>query len=491
MTAGIYIRKSRKDKDAVAARLLAQRQQLPAYARSQGWAFEVFDDGYASAAVNKVALLPERARLESGIRAGRFGVVLTIELSRLSRDHTLVDFAQWLALCAEHHVKLATPGRILDPGQPTDWVLLVVEGGFSSASMKTDTIRMAEGRAAAWEAGRYVGGQIPLGYIHDGARVVPSERAPEIREAYRLLAQGVPPRVVAERVGLDFQNTRRLQRPERIAWYASRRISRVRPGEWVACEWPALIDSDTAERVLLCREARSRRIRRTHIISPLLYGLVRCGYCGCTAPAAVTRTLPGGEPWWGYMCTWYQRGRPRCPAKRRYGPLVDTLAANEILAVAADTSAARAAWAEAAALQDPEAALAAVRARSVEVEAQRQRVVSAIAQGVISFADARQAISTLDAQRDELRREAAQVEASRLAEPPWDAIEQIPAVWPGASADGRAEFAALLISGAELWGDRLTLHFRLPLPPVSLSLPPTHQGVRYDLQGYRTVTGTP
>lgn len=135
---GIYIRKSRKDKEGGAHRLTVQREQLPAYARTQpGWQYQVYDDDFASAARGKTDDLKERARLKDDICAGRIDVVLCIELSRLSRDESLQDYVALLDLCAKHGVRLATIGRMLDPCQMSDWMLLLMEGGFSSVEMKT------------------------------------------------------------------------------------------------------------------------------------------------------------------------------------------------------------------------------------------------------------------------------------------------------------------------------------------------------------------
>lgn len=86
MNCAIYLRKSRKDKDKHAHRLIVQREQLPAYAIAQGWQPVIYDDGHASAARGKADDLKERARLEGDIRAGKINIILTIELSRLSRD---------------------------------------------------------------------------------------------------------------------------------------------------------------------------------------------------------------------------------------------------------------------------------------------------------------------------------------------------------------------------------------------------------------------
>ncbi|MBE0653119.1 MAG: recombinase family protein, partial [Bacteroidales bacterium] len=99
LSCAIYIRKSREDKSKPAHRLTVQREQLPAYAKAQGWTSLIYDDGHASAARGKTEDLQQRNRLESDIRAGKINIILTIELSRLSRDDSMQDYTAWLHLC--------------------------------------------------------------------------------------------------------------------------------------------------------------------------------------------------------------------------------------------------------------------------------------------------------------------------------------------------------------------------------------------------------
>ncbi|MFH1131408.1 MAG: recombinase family protein, partial [Pseudomonadota bacterium] len=113
---GIYVRKSRKDRDKESHRLEVQREKLPAYATSQGWQLSVFDDGYASGVDQ--ANLPHLQNLINRIRTREIDIVLCIELSRLSRDDTAVQYLQFIDVCRSNGVKLATPGQILDPRDP-------------------------------------------------------------------------------------------------------------------------------------------------------------------------------------------------------------------------------------------------------------------------------------------------------------------------------------------------------------------------------------
>ncbi len=221
MNCAIYIRKSREDKSKPAHRLTVQREQLPEHARQQGWTPVVYDDGHASAARGKVEDLEQRNRLEADIRAGKIGVILTIELSRLSRDDSMQDYTSWLHLCGQHGVKLATMSRVLDPAQHSDWMLLLMEGGFSSVEMKVLQGRMAEGRREAFRAGKYLSGRPPMPYIYDkqigGLRIDP-EQLKTFNTVVKL-AETRSIRSIAEKLEISLTKIRRLTADDRLLFY--------------------------------------------------------------------------------------------------------------------------------------------------------------------------------------------------------------------------------------------------------------------------------
>jgi len=67
MNAAIYIRKSREDKSKPAHWLTVQRQQLPAYAKSQGWTPE---KSGTLPALNLLTSLPSTLDLPCGVHLG-------------------------------------------------------------------------------------------------------------------------------------------------------------------------------------------------------------------------------------------------------------------------------------------------------------------------------------------------------------------------------------------------------------------------------------
>jgi len=218
----IYVRKSRKDRNKEAHRLAVQREQLPAHALAQGWHHTAYDDGFASGADQ--AKLPQLQRLMDAIRRGEIDVVLCIELSRLSRDDSSVQYLQFLDLCRSHGVKLATPGQLLDPSSPQEWLILLMHGGISSVEMQQLKLRMAEGRSRAFAAGQFMGGTPPWPYKATGNKTI--EVSPEDRETARDILERLRHAgvwQVAQDVPLSPSTLARMTTRDRLLFFAARR----------------------------------------------------------------------------------------------------------------------------------------------------------------------------------------------------------------------------------------------------------------------------
>ena len=105
----IYIRKSRKDRDQANARLRYQRTILPEMAKKQGWKYVIYDEDITSACSSNLGSLKERERMLADVAAGKVEGILVLNLDRLSRDDTFVDFINIINLCAKYGVQIATP----------------------------------------------------------------------------------------------------------------------------------------------------------------------------------------------------------------------------------------------------------------------------------------------------------------------------------------------------------------------------------------------
>lgn len=430
MNAAIYIRKSREDGEKVAHRLTVQREQLPAYATAQGWQTTIYDDGHASAARGKAEQLPERARLEADIRAGRIGVVLVIELSRLSRDESMQDYVAWLTLCADHGVRLATMSRILDPAEHSDWMLLLMEGGFSSVEMKVLTKRMKEGRDQAFSAGKWLGGSPPKPYVYDrnAGRLIVDQVLLEEMEQVWTLAEKMSAKAIAEQLGLPEIAVRRAISDDRLEFYQARRTDQ-QTGDQIACEWEPVMDASRAERIRMNR--RSRRTNTTRrdaagLLSAL--GVMRCGYCGRTVKSwNNSKTRLDGTRLDYYACVTKNR-KGACPKSRMIGQTtIDEKIINNMLATLSNAEALKACWAEYVSAKRQETAGRDILDEIRIEEEKKRNLVGAIAAGVIERADARSEMDRIKGRLAELQE--AISNATPENEPDWGAITMTRTDW--------------------------------------------------------------
>lgn len=94
LRAGIYIRKSKLDNGREAHRLELQRKKLPAYAASQNWSCEIYDDGIISLDQLKIRNQEHKNRIEE-LRKAIMGIDL--ELAREGLDLDIETLSQRFA----------------------------------------------------------------------------------------------------------------------------------------------------------------------------------------------------------------------------------------------------------------------------------------------------------------------------------------------------------------------------------------------------------
>ena len=398
MNCAIYIRKSREEKDKPSHRLTVQREQLPVYAAAQGWTYEVYDDGHASAARGKTEDLKERGRLEADIRAGKVGVILTIELSRLSRDDSLQDYVAWLHLCSVKRVKLATMSRILDPAQHSDWMLLLMEGGFSSVEMRVLQSRMAEGRAQAIQEGKFLGGQLPPPYVH-GKPKAPPVIDPVALERIQILwtlSEAMSSRKVADELGMPMIAVRRAISDERLLFYQALRTGPT--GELLACEWEPCMTAEQAERIRANRKGRfSGGTRRDHggLLSNL--AIFSCGYCGRSVRSWNGRPQRDGTRTAYYGCKANELKRLCNSSRMILQQIIDDKVITNVIGTVSDTGALQSFWEASQQNDDSTPRLAALEKEGKSLQQKKQRLVAAIVEGVLSFSDGKPQREQIDA----------------------------------------------------------------------------------------------
>lgn len=460
---GIYIRKSREEKDKPSHRLTVQREQLPAIASDRGWQASVYDDGHASAARGKAELLHERSRLESDIRAGKINVLLCIELSRLSRDDTLQDYTAWLALCSEHKVKLATPSRILDPAQHSDWMLLIMEGGFSSVEMKVLQGRMKEGREQAWREGKWLGGQPPPPYKYDhaaGRPVIDPEQLPRMQQLW-LMAETLSAKAISEQMSMPEIAVRRAISDDRLLIYQAKRID-LDGFETIPCDWEPCMDADQALRIRAGRRSRKNLHGAKAPYAALLsaLGVLYCGYCGATVKTWQGRGDKPADQRNYYGCQ--KKSGKTCPDSRMIKQItLNRLVTENILNTLSMTDELQCYWEQNEQAQDAGKTITKLTRQQREAEQKRQRLVQAIGEGVIEFADAKQQMNTIKAEIDTL---GSQIQALhfRPQAPDWGALSITHAEWSGIDTDDQRAIIAATVERIDFYQTYAIITYRFP-----------------------------
>lgn len=456
----IYIRKSREEKDKPSHRLTVQREQLPAYALAQGWQIETYDDGHASAARGKAELLPERTRLEGDIRAGRIDLILTIELSRLSRDDTLQDYLAWLTLCANHGVKLATLSRTLNPAQHSDWMLLLMEGGFSTVEMKIMQDRMREGRDEALRQGKFMGGICPPPYRYDkalGRPVVDQEQLPRMQRLWQMAEQHGCSAIAAE-LGMPLISVRRAIQEDRLLFYQALRLGP--DGETIPCDWPPVMTAEQADLIRQRRAERKRGYSRQRYGGLLsnLESILLCGYCGRTARSWSDPRR--GKSWYGCKA---KSTKHQCAPSRMTGqPVLDTAVITNLLNTLADPAALADAWQQHRATDDHAAELETITAQLTAIQTKKTRLINAITDGVISHDDARTARIALENEQQTAEQRKRDILASAQSGIDWQSLCISRSEFQTLDTDGQRELIAAAIDSIRLYNTYAVITYRFP-----------------------------
>ena len=462
--AAIYIRKSREDKDKPSQRLNVQREQLPAYAASKGWDISIYDDGHASAAQGKTESLKERARLETDIRGGKINVILCIELSRLSRDDTMQDYVAWLTLCADHRVKLSTMSRILDPSQHSDWMLLLMEGGFSSVEMKVLQARMKEGRDEAYRAGKFLGGGCPPPYIYDKAQGRPVIDINLLIQAKRVwqLAETMSARKLALTLNMPMISTRRMLADDRLLFCQALRAD-PSGGKPIKCDWKPCLTPKQADRIRAGRRIGYKGPRRPYggLLSNL--SIMYCGYCKSTWRGWKGQTRVDGT-WTNYYGCQGKAHKGKCPkSKMVEQTIIDSRLTINLLGILDKIPELKTVWEKSAGNDTSINRLEQITREQISFETKKQRLAIAISEGVIEFADAKQQMNAIKTTLEALKKEKCTIITTPTEEPPWEALAEVRDMFRTASQEEQREIIATAIKQIKVYSTYLLIEYRFPV----------------------------
>lgn len=481
MRCGIYIRKSRKD-DKPAYRLQAQRDDLPKHAVSKGWKYKIYDDGHASAARGKADSLEQRSELIRDIKAGLIDVVLCMEYSRLSRDESMADYVSFLSLCVDNNAKLATAQTMHDPSQDSEWFMLLIEGGFSAVEMRKTSRRMGEGFRRAYNEGQYLGGVPPAPYVYSRIDqkpiIAPDQKATYI-DILNLAKKHTVSKIAERYPQFSDRMLRRILEERRLLYYAGKRIN-PENGEYIDCIWEPLITLEDMEEIKKGKRSWNARGGKTTKPAHLLTGLgvLRCGYCGRSVKSYTDyRKKRRGKTDERYNRSYYicmatstNKKCPEAPTIRE--EVLDAKVRANLINTLEKQDAIRKGYSKLNE-KDSGGEKALFEAQIRELENKKQRVVNAISEGVLEFADAKIQVETLKSQISSL-----QNRLTLIVTPDYLDTNELPGIsdedFDLLNFDERREIVSLCIREIKVFRNNLYIYYNFPTHPDGSNLNRVH-----------------
>jgi DNA invertase Pin-like site-specific DNA recombinase len=361
-------------------------------------------------------------RLIADAKAGKIDAVMVAFADRWSRGNPKADAA--LDDFAERGVRFFVGRTEMVLHNPEHRLLLGVSsvvGRFQAALTNKKSISTRIERA---RQGKPACGRLPYGRTWDGERwgVDPEKRA-LVEDAARRYLSGETTHAVAVSYGttqpvLHDILTKRCG-PEWVQEFHARKLN---IHERVITEVPPLLPEETIRAVLARAEANKTylhgRPKRSYLLGGLVY-CARCGYamCGHTNPKKGVR----------YYCHFYRgKGVGDCPLRPR--PIVradhlEDAVMRELFSClgnpAAVQKAVEAAVPDRAKTDEQRRQLRGLEEQLEKVEAARERIVGAIADGTLSNALARKQLARLDEREAALKGERDALQAA-LGDAPTD-----------------------------------------------------------------------
>lgn len=192
----IYLRKSRADLDAEARgegeTLARHRAALWALAERRG--LNVVHEYAELVTGDSIAARPQMLMLLEDVKAGMYAGVIVNDVDRLGRGDSIDQEIIKSAFVAGGCI-IITPGRDIDPANPTDQDMLDFSMFFARFELRKISQRLSQGRARSAAAGNFICARVPYGYVKvvDGKRITLApdpDRAPIVRMIFDWYASG-------------------------------------------------------------------------------------------------------------------------------------------------------------------------------------------------------------------------------------------------------------------------------------------------------------
>ena len=200
LRAAIYARVSTLEQSQEGLSLGAQEERCRAFAFAKGWSLApdavYVDGGYSGKNLHR----PAMQRLLSDAHQGRWDILISWRLDRISRRQK--DILTLLEdVLTPHDIGLQSATEPFETTTPMGKAMLGMLAVFAQLERETIIERTKMGRRASFQLGRWQGGKIPWGYQHTGTKglLAPDPAvAPWVRELFAKAATGMGPHLLAQ-----------------------------------------------------------------------------------------------------------------------------------------------------------------------------------------------------------------------------------------------------------------------------------------------------
>ena len=335
--AGVYLRKSRLEKDLNTEEVLAKHQKdLLEYAEANH--IHIVDTYPEVVSGESLYARPQMLRLLEDVEDGRYDCVLCMDLDRLSRGR-MKDQGIILDAFKDSNTLIVTPDKVYNLSDEIDEEYAELKTFMSRREYKIINKRLRRGLKRTIEDGGYVA-NAPYGYknVYVDRKPTLEIYEPEakfVRMMFELYAQGYGCVSVARHVNALGAKPHRSQEFSRssvskilrnptyigkIVWDQKKHIRKGTKGNpkhiviyqpkenWTITDGlhPAIVDKELFDRVQAIMDGRYIPKRNDGTVRSPLAGLVKCSSCGGNMPRMVMER----EPY--LLCT-----RPGCCAGTR------------------------------------------------------------------------------------------------------------------------------------------------------------------------------
>lgn len=222
------------------------------------------------------------------------------------------------------------------------------------------------------------------------------------------------------------------------------------------------MDADQALRIRAGRRSRKNLHGAKAPYAALLsaLGVLYCGYCGATVKTWQGKGDKPADQRNYYGCQ--KKNGKTCPESRMIRQITfNRLISENLLNTLSMTDELKCYWEQNELAQDAGKAIAKLIKQQREAEQKRQRLVQAIGEGVIDFADAKQQMATIKADLDAIGSQIQSLQYKPQA-PDWDAIGISPAEWYSMDTDDKREVISTVIDRIDLYYSYAIITYKFP-----------------------------